>query len=112
MRPYHQLRSKARRAAALTLRICRRVPRCASKLAEQAINSSSSSSLNIAEGLGRTGKSRLYHLEVAYGSAEEAGDTLEILRDGGVFAGAEVDPILALLDECRAMTWRMMHPRR
>jgi four helix bundle protein len=66
---------------------------------EQLQRSSLSVQLNIAEGysLKRPGRFR-YHLEVAYGSAVETGDLLELALSEGILPSADAG---AMLDRCR-----------
>ena len=66
---------------------------------------------NLAEGEGRCGQDRLYHWRVAYGSAKELAVHLTLLADAGAIDRQGAERVLALLDEVRAMVWRMTHPR-
>ncbi len=75
------------------------------------IRAASSVPANVAEGQGRSGQHRLYHWRVAYGSARELAVHLTLLSDAGAIDAAAARRVLALLDEVRAMLWRMTHPR-
>ncbi len=78
---------------------------------ERVIRAASSVPANVAEGQGRAGQDRLYHWRVAYGSARELAVHLELLAGAGAIDAAAARRVLALLDEVRAMLWRMTHPR-
>ena len=69
-------------------------------------------SSGLAEGRGRSGRDRLHHFRIAYGSALEAASHLELLAAAGVVDGERVRELLSLLDRVRALTWRLIHPRR
>jgi len=71
----------------------------AAALFEQLQRSSLSVQLNIAEGYSLKRPARFrYHLEVAYGSAVETGDLLELALSEGVLPPVEAG---AMLDRCR-----------
>ncbi len=99
-------------AAGAALRLVARVASDVKPLAEQLRRAACSVALNLAEGHGRFGGDRVYHYSVAYGSAKEAGTALEVLAAGGFVDAADAAKAAAMLDEVRAMTWRLMHPRR
>ena len=82
-----------------------------SPLAEQVITAAASVPANLVEGQGRSGRDRIYHWRVAYASARELSVHLELLAGAGAVPRLAVEPVLALLDEVRAMLWRMTHPR-
>ena len=88
-----------------------RVPTRYRSLADQVIRSASSIPANLAEGHGLTGKSRLHHYRIAYGSAKEVEVHLRLLVGTGVVEPARAGEALALFDRLRAMTWRLLHPR-
>src|SRR5580765_4239665 len=80
------------------LRSCRQLWRPhAAALFQQLQHSSLSVQLNIAEGYSLPRRFR-YHLEIAYGSAVETGDFLELAMEEGVIPPAEAG---AMLDRCR-----------
>jgi four helix bundle protein len=80
-------------------------------LADQAIRSASSVPANLAEGHGRSGRDRMHHWRIAYGSAKEVDSHLRLLVATGAVDGRRVSTVLRLFDEVRAMTWRLLHPR-
>ena len=77
-------------------------------LANQIRRAGSSIALNIAEGNRRSGKSKTYHFRVAAGSAAEVEAGLEVAVAWGHLEPPE--PELELLDQIRAMLWRLTHP--
>jgi len=77
-------------------------------LANQVRRAASSIALNIAEGNRRNGKDRTYHFRVAAGSAAEVEAGLEVAVAWGHLEPPE--PELELLDQIRAMLWRLTHP--
>ncbi len=98
-------------AAGAVLRLVAQVPSSVKFLADQARRAACSVPLNLAEGHGRSGGDRFYHYSVAYGSAKEAGSALELLAAGGFVDASGAARAEAMLDEVRAMTWRLTHPR-
>ncbi len=62
---------------------------------------------NVAEGAGRSGKTRAYHYEVAYGSAKEASEHLMLAVRIRRVQMEDVTGALELLDRVRAMLWRL-----
>ena len=81
-------------------------------LADQVIRSASSVAANLAEGRARSGKDRAYHFRVALGSAREVDVHLRILLATGTVDRAKAENAIELFDRVRAMTWRLLHPRR
>ncbi|MEX1312119.1 MAG: four helix bundle protein, partial [Candidatus Sulfomarinibacteraceae bacterium] len=63
--------SKALEAAGIAIEAVLKVPAPLKSLADQVIRSASSVSANLAEGAGRSGRARLNHYRIAYGSAKE-----------------------------------------
>jgi len=55
---------------------------------------------------------RIHHFRIAYGSALEAGSLLELLARLGAVDQQRATATLELLDRVRALTWRLIHPRR
>ncbi len=98
--------------AGAVLRLVSTVPSTVKFLADQVRRAACSVPLNLAEGHGRSGGDRTYHYRVAYGSAKEAGSALELLAAGGYVDGVAAARAAELLDRVRAMTWRLMQPRR
>jgi len=80
-------------------------------LGDQIIRSASSVAANLAEGHGRTGKDRAYHFRIAFGSAKEADTHLRVLIAAGVIDSVSAARAPRLLDDVRAMTWRLLHPQ-
>ncbi|MCB9729002.1 MAG: four helix bundle protein [Deltaproteobacteria bacterium] len=81
-------------------------------LGDQATRAGASVALNLAEGGGRFGRDRVQHYRIAYGSAREASMALELMVGAGAVPEAAGAEVLELLDRVKAMTWRMIHPRR
>ena len=102
----------ARDAAVLILRLVRGAPPAVRTLTDQTVRAVTSVPLNLAEGAGRRGRDRAHHWRIAYGSALEAGSALELLTAGGFVDARRARRVMAMLDEVRAMTWRLLHPRR
>ena len=103
---------KAIEAAAEAISLVKQVPAPLKPIADQVIRSASSVSANLAEGHGRTGKSRVHHYRIAYGSAKEVEVHLQLLVSAGVIDKPRTCEALELFDRVRAMTWRLLNPRR
>ena len=103
---------KALEAAGDALALVRPVPAPLKSLADQVVRSASSVPANLAEGHGRVGRDRLHFWRIAYGSAKEVDSHLRLLVHAGAVDAASASAVLQLLDEVRAMTWRLLHPRR
>jgi len=106
-----QAHQKAVEAAGIAIGLALKVPAPLRSLGDQVIRSASSVVANLAEGHGRAGKDRMYHFRIAFGSAKEADTHLRV-----VLAASAVEPVhtaraLRLLDDVRAITWRLLHPR-
>jgi four helix bundle protein len=65
---------------------------------------------NLAEGRGRSGRDRLHFYRIAYASAKEVDSHLRLLARAGVIDTNKAEQALAIFDEVRAMTWRLLHP--
>ncbi len=100
--------SKAVEAAAIANAVVVKVPAPLKSLADQVIRSASSVAANLAEGAGRSGRDRVHHYRIAYGSAKEVDTHLRLLIGAGAVTTNRASSALALFDEVRAMTWRMM----
>ena len=74
-------------------------------IVSQMERAAASVALNIAEGAGRTGKSRKLHYQIAYGSARETTTALEILVKTRCLTMDQVNETLNLLDQVRAILW-------
>ena len=102
---------KAIEAAGEAISLVKRVPAPVKSLADQVIRSASSVPANIAEGHGRTGRDRLHHWRIAYGSAKEVDCHLRLLVHAGAINSTRVGDSLQLFDQVRAMIWRLLNPR-
>jgi four helix bundle protein len=102
---------KALEAAALTIRLARRVPAPLKPIADQAIRAATSVPANLAEGWGRSGRDRAHHWRIAFASAREVDSHLKLLANSGAVDRAGVDRALELFDQVRAMTWRLLNPK-
>ena len=102
---------KAIDAAGEAISLVRRLPAPLKSLADQVIRSASSVPANIAEGHGRSGRDRLQHWRIAYGSAKEVDCHLRLLVDAGAIDTNRANASLKRFDEVRAMTWRLLHPK-
>jgi len=103
--------SKALEAAGIALSLVAGVPAPLRSLADQVVRSASSLAANLAEGHGRSGRDRMHHWRIAYGSAKEVDAHLQLLARAGAVDSAEAHRALRLFDEVRAMTWRLLHPQ-
>ena len=101
---------KATTAAGLAISLAIRVPAPLKPIADQIIRSASSVPANLAEGAGRTGRDRLHHWRIAYGSAKEVDVHLRLLLGAGAIDSKRAESSLELFDDVRAMTWRLLHP--
>ena len=103
---------RAIEAAGLAIAIVSRLPSPLRSLADQVVRSASSVPANLAEGAGRSGKDRAYHYRIAYGSAKEVDTHLRLLIGAGAIDPKRAIRSLCLFDDVRAMTWRLLHPKR
>jgi four helix bundle protein len=101
---------KANKAAIIAISLVMRVPAPLKSIADQVIRSASSVPANIAEGRGRSGRDRLYHWRIAYGSAREVDAHLRLLLGTGAIDAPQTESALQLFDDVRAITWRLLHP--
>ena len=101
---------KALEAAGIAVALAMRVPAPLKSLADQLIRSASSVPANLTEGHGRSGRDRLYHWRIAYGSAKETDTHLRLLVQAGAIDNEQAGTALGLFDEVRAITWRLLHP--
>jgi four helix bundle protein len=104
--------SKAVKAAGIALSIALRVPAPLKSLADQVIRSASSVPANLSEGAGRSGRDRIHHWRIAYASAKEVDTHLQLLIGAGAVNASQTETALQLFDDVRALTWRLLHPRR
>ena len=101
---------KALDAAGIAISLVMRVPAPLKSLADQVIRSASSVPANRSEGHGRKGRDRLHFWRIAYASAKEVDTHLRLLTRSGAVNQRRTSEVLALFDEVRAMTWRLLHP--
>ncbi|MEP0772917.1 MAG: four helix bundle protein [Acidobacteriota bacterium] len=99
-------------AAGAAVALALKLPTPLRSLADQLIRSASSVPANLAEGAGRAGRDRLHHWRIAYASAMEADSHLRLLLAPGAVDAAAAQRALDLFDPVRALTWRLIHPRR
>ena len=102
---------KATTAAGIAISLVIRVPAPLKPIADQIIRSASSVPANLAEGAGRSGRDRLHHWRIAYGSAKEVDTHLRLLAGAGALNSRMAERSLSLFDRVRAMTWRLLHPK-
>ncbi len=88
------------------------VPSKYRSLADQVIRSASSVPANLAEGRGRFGRDRQYHFRIALGSAREVDVHLRLLLAIGTVDSENAQNAIELFDRVRAMTWRLLNPKR
>jgi four helix bundle protein len=66
---------------------------------------------NLSEGHGRSGRDRIHHYRIAYGSAKEVDTHLRLLIGAGAINASRADLAIRLFDDVRAMTWRLVNPQ-
>jgi four helix bundle protein len=103
--------SVALEAAGLSIALATRVPAPLKSIADQVIRSASSVPANLSEGHGRTGRDRMHHWRIAYGSAKEVDSHLRLLLHASAIDRNQTQRALELFDRVRAMTWRLLNPR-
>jgi len=103
---------KALEAAGVAIALAMRVPAPLKSIADQVIRSASSVAANLAEGHGRSGRDRLHFWRIAYASAKEVDSHLRLLAQAGAINGSNAERALSTFDEVRAMTWRLLNPRK
>ena len=101
---------KALEAAGIAISLVMRVPAPLKSLADQVIRSASSVPANLSEGHGRSGRDRMHHWRIAYGSAKEVDTHLRLLTGARAINYAQAATAIQLFDEVRAITWRLLHP--
>ena len=102
---------KATTAAGIAISLVLRVPAPLKPIADQVIRSASSVPANLAEGAGRSGRDRMHHWRIAYGSAKEVDIHLRLLVGTGAVNSSRTEAAIQLFDDVRAMTWRLLHPK-
>ena len=101
---------KATTAAGIAISLVMRVPAPLKPIADQVIRSASSVPANLAEGAGRSGRDRIHHWRIAYGSAKEVDTHLQLLVAARAVNRSQAERATKLFDDVRAMTWRLVHP--
>jgi four helix bundle protein len=81
-------------------------------IADQVIRSASSVPANLAEGHGRCGRDRVHFWRIAYASAKEVDSHLRLLAAAGAVDRSAIQSALEGFDHVRAMTWRLLNPKR
>jgi len=99
-------------AAGLAIALVRRVPPPLKSIVDQVVRAASSVPPNLSEGHGRAGRDRAHHWRIAYASAKEVDSHLRLLVTANAIDNEHATRALELFDRVRAMTWRMLHPRR
>ena len=92
---------KALEAAGIAISLVMRVPTPLKSLADQVIRSASSVPANLSEGHGRSGRDRMHHWRIAYGSAKEVDTHLRLLMGAGFIDSLRAESVLQLFDEVR-----------
>ena len=103
--------SKALEAAGIAISLVMRVPAPLKSIADQVIRSASAVPANLSEGHGRSGRDRLHHWRIAYGSAKEVDTHLRLLAHARAIDQRRAESALNLFDDVRALTWRLLHPK-
>jgi four helix bundle protein len=103
---------KAIKAAAIAIQLARTVPAPLRSIADQVIRSASSVPGNRSEGHGRSGTDRFHHYRIACASAREVDSHLRVLLLSDAIHRGKAMTALQLADDVRAMTWRLIHPKR
>ncbi len=104
--------SKALEAAGIAIKLVMRVPAPLKSIADQVIRSASSVPANLAEGHGRFGRDRLNHWRIAYASAKEVDSHLKLLAHTSAISANGAREAMNAFDQVRAMTWRLLNPRK
>ena len=104
--------SKSLEAAGIAINLVMRVPAPLKSIADQVIRSASSVPANLAEGHGRFGRDRSNHWRIAYASAKEVDSHLELLAHAGAISRDGACEAMKAFDQVRAMTWRLLNPRK
>ncbi|MEX1309332.1 MAG: four helix bundle protein, partial [Candidatus Sulfomarinibacteraceae bacterium] len=103
---------KAIEGAQIAVSLALKVPAPLKGVGDQLIRAASSVPANLAEGHGRSGRDRLHHYRIAYASAKEVDVHLRILCLSHPSNLDQATTALQLFDETRAMTWRLINPKR
>ena len=103
--------NKALDAAGDAITLVVRVPAPLESIADQVIRSASSVPANLAEDHGRIGRNRLHLWRIACASANEVDCHLRLLVRAGAVDTGKAESALAMFDEVRAMTRRLLNPK-
>jgi len=103
---------KALEAAGVAIACVMRVPSPLKSIADQVVRSASSVPANLAEGHGRIGRDRMKFWRIAYASAKEADSHLRLLTNADAINGARAQEASDAFDQVRAMTWRLLNPKK
>ena len=103
---------KALEAAGVAIACVMRVPSPLKSIADQVVRSASSVPANLAEGHGRVGRDRMKFWRIAYASAKEVDSHLRLLTHAKAINGARAQEASDAFDQVRAMTWRLLNPKK
>jgi len=103
---------KALEAAGIAIACVMRVPSPLKSIADQVVRSASSVPANLAEGHGRIGRDRMRFWRIAYASAKEVDSHLRLLTHARAINRFLTQEALGIFGQLRAMTWRLLNPRR
>ena len=95
----------AQDAAVGTITLMQTLPPALRSYQDQAIRSTGSVVLNLAEGAGRRGRDRARFWQVAFGSAKEAQAAVQVVVRAGQVDKAAGEALLRILDRLAALTW-------
>ena len=95
----------AQDAAVGTITLMQTLPPALRSYQDQAIRSTGSVVLNLAEGAGRRGRDRARFWRVAFGSAKEAQAAVQVVVRAGQVDQTAGEALLRVLDKLAALTW-------
>ena len=98
----------ANEMAELVLELVDAVPGKLADVADHCSRAACSAPFNLAEGAGRSGRDRVYHFRVAYGSTGECRSALGKLMHLGAVDRKGGLKALRLADRAGAATWRLI----
>ena len=97
----------ATQAATACIELANHVQRPFGDVVSQLQRAALSMPLNLTEGAGRQGKARRNFYRIAYGSARETKQIVEILANLNLVDATESEKCLALVDRVCAMCWKL-----
>ncbi len=97
----------ATRAATVCIELANHVQAPFGVVVSQLQRAALSIPLNLTEGAGRQGKARRNFYRIAYGSAREAKQIVEILANLNLVDATESEKCLELVDRVCAMCWKL-----